>query len=212
MKNLNPNHYACFECIALLKKSYDFIKIILKAQDILKNICGQHKKCDYEVTSAINHWHHYLIAHSYKEYPYHQEKEFICHICSITKTNITYLKSHIETHGKRNYECDICHRKFYTKSRIQHHLVLVHGTEKLICDYCSKRFSSRIDIIRHIRVHTGEKPFKCHIFSAGFAHKGNIGIHIRTKHQNYPIENKKKTKNKTIQRRNGEKRRGRRKK
>ncbi|XP_052753850.1 zinc finger protein 836-like isoform X3 [Galleria mellonella] len=145
--NLNPNHYACFECIALLKKSYDFIKIILKAQDILKNICGQHKKCDYEVTSAINHWHHYLIAHSYKEYPYHQEKEFICHICSITKT-----------------------------------------------------------------VHTGEKPFKCHIFSAGFAHKGNIGIHIRTKHQNYPIENKKKTKNKTIQRRNGEKRRGRRKK
>ncbi|XP_052753843.1 zinc finger protein 765-like [Galleria mellonella] len=59
-QNLEQPHYACFECIALLKKTYKFVSRALKAQHVLRNIFENHKKVTLSLLQSINREEHGL--------------------------------------------------------------------------------------------------------------------------------------------------------
>ena len=60
--------------------------------------------------------------------------------------------NHIKNiHGKniKANECDICHRKFSSKSHMTRHKFLVHEGKQLKCESCGKEFSHPDKLIQH---------------------------------------------------------------
>ncbi|KAF8788198.1 Zinc finger protein 772 like protein [Argiope bruennichi] len=68
-----------------------------------------------------------------------------------------------------------CSRKDTLKPNYQTHT----GNEPFMCNICKKKFSSKSDFDRHYRTHTGEKPYECGICGKKCSLKSNLIIHYR---------------------------------
>lgn len=79
---------------------------------------------------------------------------------------------------ERKLECDICGRKFSSKTKISIHMKQ-HIQNKLRCDVCKKMFTSSCNLKRHMLVHTKEKPHACPICKKRFQHEPYVRIHMR---------------------------------
>ncbi|XP_055941968.1 zinc finger protein 84-like [Argiope bruennichi] len=53
------------------------------------------------------------------------------------------------------------------------------GNEPFMCNICKKKFSTKSHFDRHYRMHTGEKPYECGIFGKKCSRKENFIIHYR---------------------------------
>ncbi|CAG4983908.1 unnamed protein product [Colias eurytheme] len=137
-----------------------------------------------------------------------ERKMYICDVCGKMSLSKSYLKVHLETHNEnkeRNYGCDICDKKFFSKINLQNHIhrahtgrqytcqlcnitykykdnlvkhLLTHEGKKLYkCDYCNKSFSTRTYCVEHQRVHSGERPFSCLYCPKNFMTKRHLSDH-----------------------------------
>lgn len=70
------------------------------------------------------------------------------------------LNRHVRhTHENvRNFECDICHEKFYRIDHMKNHRAR-HFDANMKCLYCSKNFKLLADLKRHTKIHTGMFSF-----------------------------------------------------
>ncbi|KAG8239397.1 hypothetical protein J437_LFUL019098 [Ladona fulva] len=87
--------------------------------------------------------------------------------------------------GERNFECDICGSKFFTRSTMSKHRRDVHiELQKFKCRFCSFRTKYKFEWKKHEnRKHPEEhflhhsKPFKCLICDKGFSKKSEKRDH-----------------------------------
>lgn len=92
----------------------------------------------------------------------------VCDICfaPITGSNSEHMR---KIHGieiPRPFECDLCSRKFRTKSHIKVHMRshLQQSSEKCYtCQFCNKQFQNRRNYQNHRRTHTNSRPVICDI-------------------------------------------------
>ena len=82
-----------------------------------------------------------------------------CFLCQKTYVSKYTLKEHMKIHnGEKNFSCDVCDHKSYTKKSIEIHR-RKHFPPAFKCDVCDKKFKHKISLNRHLKVH--EVQHKC---------------------------------------------------
>ena len=87
--------------------------------------------------------------------------------------------------GIKDFICNQCGKRFFTRKSLKNHLTSVHGSEKAFkCNHCDMAFALKGPLKRHIKnVHEGIKKFRCSHCDRPFSEKGNLNQHIRTVHK-----------------------------
>ncbi|XP_055941964.1 zinc finger protein 239-like [Argiope bruennichi] len=106
---------------------------------------------------------------------------FMCNICKKKFSSKSDFDRHYRTHtGEKPYECAICRKKYSRKSYLIIHYRVHTGEKPHVCEFCNKGFSQKGCLKIHVRTHTGEKPYVCEVCNKGFSQKGDLKIHVRT--------------------------------
>lgn len=98
------------------------------------------------------------------------------------------------------YSCSLCAFTSRYSNHLKRHMRTHDGHKPYHCPVCPYASAQLVNLQRHARTHTGEKPYRCHQCSYACSSLGNLRRHQRMHTQERP------------QRREKEKRRGRRKK
>ncbi|RZC37115.1 zinc finger protein 2 -like [Asbolus verrucosus] len=133
---------------------------------------------------------------------------FICKICNKTYDK-QYELVHMNSHSSNNgFNCEVCNRKFFTKTNLEMHMKAHSNNKKFTCSYCKKpfvtydalnehllnqcqkrpyacqfcgrRFARPHEKVKHERIHTGEKPHVCDICGKAFRVSYCLTLHLRT--------------------------------
>ncbi|XP_045765049.1 gastrula zinc finger protein XlCGF57.1-like [Maniola jurtina] len=109
------------------------------------------------------------------------KKPFPCDICDKKFYSKSKLNIHLGSHTvKRLFSCDTCNFKFTRSANLKKHMK-THSLEKPFpCDICKKKFYCKSNLNIHMRSHTGERPFSCHICHYKFTTNGNLNKHMKT--------------------------------
>ncbi|ALC45745.1 CG17801, partial [Drosophila busckii] len=136
----------------------------------------------------------------------------ICDICGHQSCSQKNLDIHIMRHkGEKNYECEECGARHYTKYLLKLHIRIKHrGEAPFVCRYCGQSFFSGSERVRHEKVnhirdfnysckvcgkkyitksclnkheflHTGLRPYRCDLCNVAFPRNPGLKIHLRTK-------------------------------
>ena len=103
-----------------------------------------------------------------------------------------------EIHGEPKLSCEICHKKFYRKDKLDTHICkdqltgedldiprnkeLRAKSSKLMCHICGKYFASVSNLNNHMKVH-GEKNYVCEICDKRFHYMQYLRIHMSGFHE-----------------------------
>jgi len=98
------------------------------------------------------------------------------------------------------YSCSLCTFTSRYSNHLKRHMRIHDGQKPYRCPVCPYASAQLVNLQRHARTHTGEKPYRCVQCSYACSSLGNLRRHQRMHTQERP------------QRREKEKRRGRRKK
>nr|CAI5856851.1 unnamed protein product [Callosobruchus analis] len=107
-------------------------------------------------------------------------KDFLCNECGKKFWTKSLLDSHLKIHlGIKPYICEVCSKGFPTKNSLQKHNLVHTGEKPVSCMICEKTFSQKGHLIYHMRKHSGERPFSCIHCNKSFNHSGSLKVHIR---------------------------------
>ena len=77
----------------------------------------------------------------------------------------------------KSFQCEICHKAFYTNSNLKSHIETHKGLRPYPCELCDKKFARKVHLERHIRLHTGENPYTCTECGKKFSRSDNLKSH-----------------------------------
>ena len=87
----------------------------------------------------------------------------------------------------KEFECDLCGKKFSIKLALVNHTKLKHNDgekETFPCDLCDKTFVLKCNLKRHQNVvHFGLKKVNCHICNKEISDSDFLAAHIRNAHE-----------------------------
>ena len=108
---------------------------------------------------------------------------FKCDSCGKEFSNEVEFINHDQDH--RNFQCEICAKKFTTKWSLKVHMKTIHeGAKDHECAICGKKFSRKSSLKRHVSsVHQNKKDFNCDQCDKGFSRKINLMNHKINEHQ-----------------------------
>ena len=115
-----------------------------------------------------------------------QNLHFNCNFCH---KNFRF-KQNLEHHQCINgILCDICQKKFATRTALKNHYRLVHvnkleNLKKYICHICDKHFYYKYLLVSHIKIlHQETKTVDCNICFRVFSSRQNLFIHMKDVHK-----------------------------
>lgn len=116
-----------------------------------------------------------------------REKEaFSCSDCGQTFAVHDRLAKHIASRhrnrtpdSQRQYECEICLRRFARSDMLTRHARLHSGVKPYACQVCGQVFSRSDHLATHQRTHTGEKPYRCSVCPYAACRRDMITRHMR---------------------------------
>ncbi|XP_055611721.1 oocyte zinc finger protein XlCOF22-like [Uranotaenia lowii] len=120
----------------------------------------------------------------------HTEGKHRCDICNKSFIFRNKMLRHRRQHtNERNYECEICHKKYVTKSTLKHHHLETHTDERnFACLSCDKKFLLKSRLDYHTAIHHTEPTLECDICSKLFSTENRLKIHRRTHMEALPEE------------------------
>ncbi|GFR28838.1 hypothetical protein TNCT_24691 [Trichonephila clavata] len=160
--------YVCDTC----RRTFQFRRHYLKYMQAHKeNLFDKRSECVAAFNSNIQGLNH-LRTHK-------QESILKCMYSSETLSSPDTRRLHENNHIRSNrFICEVCHRKFETKSSLLRHLLL-HGAEKPINSSVGSG-SHKNDTETPIHQHDGKKQFSCHICGKLFGNKRSLKEHQET--------------------------------
>lgn len=79
----------------------------------------------------------------------------------------------------RNYQCDICNRKYITKSVLTKHRKIHSVKNWFVCKKCDVRYPTLKDLENHEKLHIGYRPFCCLLCANTFSEEKNLKTHMK---------------------------------
>ncbi|KAH8311796.1 hypothetical protein KR044_008063, partial [Drosophila immigrans] len=138
--------------------------------------------------------------------------KFICELCGLQSATTPNHEIHMRRHkGEKNFKCEECGSRHYSKYLMELHYRVKHKGEKpfackfcgerfhsgstrirhenrksdnnksYVCDQCGRCFADASNLKIHIVRHTGVKAFDCEICNVAFPRNTNLKIHYRSK-------------------------------
>lgn len=113
----------------------------------------------------------------------HNETPIIypCNACNKTYKKKFELNRHIKHHHlqQKNYLCDKCNAKFFSKRGLADHLSRHSGGMVCSCDVCGKSFLRMRTLKEHMKLHDDDKRYQCEICQKTFMQKCSLKSHVR---------------------------------
>uniref|UniRef100_A0A673INX0 Zinc finger protein 64 homolog (mouse) n=1 Tax=Sinocyclocheilus rhinocerous TaxID=307959 RepID=A0A673INX0_9TELE len=91
------------------------------------------------------------------------------------------MERHILTHtGERPFECELCHKRFSRRDKLNLHSRLHTGEKPHKCKYCPYTAADSSSLKKHLRIHYDERPFKCQICPYTSRNSSQLTVHLRS--------------------------------
>lgn len=123
----------------------------------------------------------------YKEYKRHSHhtkadlpRNYICDVCQKAFRANHDLTRHKIYHGERQFHCDQCPCKYFTKTALSDHLKKHRKELTFICDVCGNAHTTKKSLQEHMETHTGVKV-TCNICNLQ-VRRYNLSRHLRRIH------------------------------
>ncbi|XP_051962365.1 zinc finger protein 64-like [Xyrauchen texanus] len=99
------------------------------------------------------------------------------------------MERHLLTHtGERPFECELCHKRFSRRDKLNLHSRLHTGEKPHKCKYCSYAAADSSSLKKHLRVHYDERPFKCQICPYASRNSSQLTVHLRSHTGDAPFQ------------------------
>ncbi|XP_063836977.1 zinc finger protein ZFP2-like isoform X24 [Ostrinia nubilalis] len=135
------------------------------------------KHCDKTFFKKSQLEYHTQIVHKGRE----RAKPKKCPHCSECFREHYSKMVHLrEAHGiSQTFQCHICKANFRARRFLTEHMTKCH-TDKFKCDVCCKRFGTKSRMMLHMRGHTGERTFVCPVCKSAYIHKVTLNKHMKS--------------------------------
>lgn len=176
VKHMNSNHFNNFSCEYCGSQfvSLRLLKSHLQSHEIGSFPCS---KCSKVFKSAVYRSNHIRVTHLkhlLRICPYCPERfnsnyNRTKHIRIAHKPNTELFK------------CETCGKGFDLKYHLRLHIRSVHLQERNFeCNVCHLRFFNNYTLSRHTKTHTGDYQFKCQVCGKGYSTKFRLREHCKT--------------------------------
>ncbi len=82
--------------------------------------------------------------------------------------------------GERPFECELCHKRFSRRDKLNLHSRLHTGEKPHKCKYCPYAAADSSSLKKHLRIHYDERPFKCQICPYASRNSSQLTVHLRS--------------------------------
>ena len=160
------------------------------------NICDMEFQTKYFANKHAKNAHgtktvkfHSINVHSKKDIILKREKSQIesgesriqCELCHKVFDKKTKLEHHRKyVHNGGVFQCNICYMEFTTKYFANKHAKNAH--QNLKCEICGMKFKKNYELANHLKTHLNEKPLKCEICPKSFKLRHQLKRHYSFKH------------------------------
>lgn len=79
----------------------------------------------------------------------------------------------------KDFECDICHKKYSSKSVLTKHRKIHTVNSIYKCTKCNNAFSSEGELSNHLKLHAGYRPYCCQLCTNTFSLEKNLKTHMK---------------------------------
>lgn len=112
----------------------------------------------------------------------HAKKPFNCDLCSATFVQNNKLTYHRRTHfGDKPFHCSLCSRKFTYNQTLKDHFKIIHTDFELKCKVCFKAYKSRQGLRSHeLRAHI--QGWVCDVCGCECKTKLQMQKHLESSH------------------------------
>lgn len=109
---------------------------------------------------------------------------FKCQACDRTFSQQRGLRIHTKRDHlmERPHGCTQCDMKFFTKKKLNEHMVKHTGLREFQCQICLKSYGRKKTLNQHMKVHDDYCKFKCVHCGQGFVQRISWVGHMRSKH------------------------------
>ncbi|KAI8433818.1 hypothetical protein MSG28_015782 [Choristoneura fumiferana] len=126
-----------------------------------------------------DHYIAHVAQHAKENAGQDKSKLHECNICNKKYSSKTLLVEHMNLHnGQRPYTCHICHKSFASKYTHQSHLKThLDRPRPFKCEECGKCFFTLQNLNQHLKTHSGIKEFECSVCGKAFGTQHNLEMH-----------------------------------
>ncbi|XP_007258842.3 zinc finger protein 64 [Astyanax mexicanus] len=120
------------------------------------------------------------------------QKRYVCCFTGCTfKTQYGQkdMERHMLTHtGERPFECELCHKRFSRRDKLNLHSRSHTGEKPHKCKHCPYAAADSSSLKKHLRIHYDERPFKCQICPYASRNSSQLTVHLRSHTGDAPFQ------------------------
>ncbi|XP_065142705.1 zinc finger protein 64 isoform X1 [Paramisgurnus dabryanus] len=189
LQTMSPDIHICGLC----KQQYNNVELFFA-----------HKQTNCQITSTYISGQNALSNESKVKKNLHQktsskklkpaltQKRHICTFSGCTfKTQYGQkdMERHILTHtGERPFECELCHKRFSRRDKLNLHSRLHTGEKPHKCKHCPYAAADSSSLKKHLRIHVDERPFHCQICPYASRNSSQLTVHLRSHTGDAPFQ------------------------
>ena len=120
---------------------------------------------------------------------FNRKKTQLCSLCDFRTNSFHRLENHNKKRHKQEASktCESCGEEI-RQSLMPNHLLYKHGKRNFPCDKCHKKYYRRCDLENHIEGEHSDETFQCpHCSAQPFARKRRLEVHIKLHHEEHTV-------------------------